>query len=214
MQYILEMALQPWEHSLAMWVLPSDGLGAAWDTEPLRDHFGVELSYLYLAPADPKAALGNCTVRRGVGPELKFATAGPVTIARAAPGPLHTSWSPRAAFLGGPKSGMSGPSQVTAFQSRGDNCTQCPWLGGRQEAGSQKWPAEVTLGWKHPIPITHVEAGSPLFPVLSGQASWVQLWPGPGDGRGVPLSCGQNPRALGAWGSLRLGVRAIGMLVA
>lgn len=70
MQYILDMALQPWEHSLAMWVLPSDGLGAAWDTEPLTDHFGVQLSYLYLAPADPKAALGNCTVRRGVGPEL------------------------------------------------------------------------------------------------------------------------------------------------
>ena len=77
-----------------------------------------------------------------------------------------------------------------------------------------KWPEEVTLSRKHPIRITHLEAGSPLFPVLAGRASWVRLWPGPGDGRGVPVSCGQNSRALRAWGSLRLGLRAIGMFVA
>lgn len=112
------LRLQPWEHSLAIWVLPSGGLlppGAASDTEPLTDHFGVQLSYLCLAPANSKAALGNCTVRRGAGPELKFATTGPVKIARAAPGPPHTSWSPHTAFLGGPKSGPSGPSQGHSF---------------------------------------------------------------------------------------------------
>ena len=47
MQYIPEMAPHSQERSPALWVLPSDGLlspGAAWDTEYLMYHFGVQFN--------------------------------------------------------------------------------------------------------------------------------------------------------------------------
>lgn len=72
-----------------------------------------------------------------------------------------------------------------------------------------KWPQEVTVSQEHPHPgrLTHLKAGRP-----AGRASGVQLWLGPGERRGALVSCGRTPRTLGAWGSLRLRVRALVML--
>lgn len=139
----------------------------------------------------PRSAPGNCMARRArAGPEFKFATTGPeLRRPQATPGPPHPSWSPHAAFFGGPKSGQRVPLQ------------SCSFLSGRQEAGTGKWPGEVTLSLEHPghSPGGREScSGTGRAGILGTTLAWAwggrrgQLWPRPPE----PL----EPGAPWSWG--------------
>ena len=116
-------AVYSWDGSAALGTLAGNvGPPLRWSTFP-RSSLGHRVppgslwcsaQLTLFGTSRPKGSSGKLHgERRGAGPGFKFATAGPtrVKMARAAPGPPHTSWSPWWPWVR-----TRGPHRVTAFQ--------------------------------------------------------------------------------------------------
>lgn len=86
-------------------------------------------------------------------------------------------------------------------------CIQC---SAQWHARYKCWEMarEATLSQEHPTTAHSPEGWETAVPWTGRAGILGVVWPGPGEGWGMLVSCGQDPETLGAWGSLRLTVRA------